>query len=228
MYLRNCETKKTALGLTVAALAALLANRSQAQSDSKFYLDVKTGVSLPQDLSIQSGSFGSTDSIKFETGLRADVGVGYNLCPSFAVELATGVIWNSVRSIAGNPLSDYGASADLYQIPLMVNGIYNIPLHGNFKPYIGVGVGGVIGELSGSNIPLFYYPGANQTYSDVDFTFAYQATVGFKYSLGPHAQIGLTYEFLGTTDHSWTDQNVPLKTDGTQSHSIMATFTWRF
>jgi opacity protein-like surface antigen len=223
MILKYQPTMKHSLGLAVAGATLILAVDGQAQDASRFYLDAKAGVALAQDTSVQASPFGNSGSIHFDTGFRADLGLGYNLCDCFAVELEPGVVWNSIHQIASNRLSEFNSSADLYQIPIMVNGIYKFPLHGNFKPYVGVGAGAVAGLFDGSNIPF-----TSSSYRDVDFTFAYQATVGFKYSVCQHAELGLAYEFLGTTDHEWSDQGVTFKSDGTMTHAILATLTWKF
>lgn len=214
--------KITAVGTTLLVAATA---HSRAQAADKLYLDINAGPAITQDAAIQNSPFGNTSNVQFDNGLRAGLGVGYNVTPSFAAELETGVIWNSVHSIQNNDLSALNASADLYQIPILANAIYK-PLHGSFQPYIGVGLGGVAGIFDSSNIPLFGPPGAG--FSDTDFTFAYQAKVGFKYAVSDHVDLGLAYEFLGTTDHNWTDGGHTLKTDGTMTHAILATFTWRF
>jgi len=40
--------------------------------------------------------------------------------------------------------------------------------------------------------------------------------------------LGVAYKFVGTADHNWHNNNITLKTDGTMTHTILATFTWRF
>jgi len=85
---------KRSLGLAVAGATLIFAADGQAQDTNRFYLDAKAGVALAQDASILTSPFGNSGSIHFDTGLRADLGLGYNLCDSFAVELEPGVIWN--------------------------------------------------------------------------------------------------------------------------------------
>lgn len=206
--------------LLVAATA-----HSEAQAADKLYLDINAGPAITQDTTVQQSPFGNTGKIQFDTGLRAGLAIGYKVTPSFAAELETGVIWNGVHSIQNNTLSTLGASADLYQIPVLADVIYE-PLHGSFQPYVGAGLGGVAGIFDSSNIPLFAPPGAS--YSATDWTFAYQLEAGFKYAVSEKVELGLAYKFLATTDHSWTDSGVTFKTDGTMTHAILATFTWRF
>lgn len=211
----------------MAGTTLLLAAAAQAQSADKMYLDVRAGVALPQDAAIKDAFLGNGGNLSFDAGLHAGVNLGYNFCQSLAAELETGVVWNSINSIQGNSLSTGSASADLYQIPVLMNVIYK-PWHGAFVPYFGVGIGGVAAIFNGSNIPGSFFPGSSPDFSDMDFVFAYQATAGFKYSVSEHIDLGLAYQFLGTDGPSWSDNNVTLSTDGVLTHSIMATFTWRF
>ena len=225
-----------ARGLTVVGTSLFLAAaNSHAQPTNltdKLYLDVSAGPAFQQNISIKDGTgFGDGGDVSFDTGLRAGVDVGYNFNQSFAVELDAGVIRNTINQIGIQPLSPVGATAELDEIPLLVNGLYHFPLPGAFKPYVGAGVGVVVGIFDGSNIPGFYFsypPGSSTAYSDTDLTFAYQIEAGFKYSVGKHMDFGLAYKVVGTSDHSWTDNNITLKTGGTMTHAIMATFTWRF
>lgn len=214
--------KIAAVGTTLWMAATA---HSQAQSADKLYLNVNAGPAITQDASIQNSPFGNTGNIRFDTGLRADLGLGYEVTPSFAAELETGVIWNGVHSIQNNNLSSLNASADLYQIPVLADVIYK-PLHGSFQPYVGAGFGGVAGLFDSSNVPLFAPPGSS--YSATDWTFAYQFEAGFKYAVSEKIELGLAYKFLATSNHDWTDSGVTLKTDGTMTHAILATFTWRF
>jgi hypothetical protein len=41
-------------------------------------------------------------------------------------------------------------------------------------------------------------------------------------------EMGIAYKFIGTTDHSWSANNVNFDTDGTMTHAILANFTWKF
>jgi len=182
---------------------------------SNWYLNGDAGGALQQD--VYDKSDGGT--LSFDPGLRADVALGYNINDSFAVELESGVIWNSVDALSGTPLSTYGQSADLYQIPIMLKGIYHLRT-GKFVHYVGVGVGGVASIFDLTS----HISGPNG--SDADFTFGYQAEAGVKYMLSDRASIGIGYKFLGTLEHSWTLETFNLKTDPTYTHVIFASFNW--
>ncbi len=223
----SCKITLAGISLVLAAAHthAQCTNQCASVSElsvSRLYLGADIGAAFQQDDSIRSSAFGNSGKVDYDAGLRAGVHLGYNWLPCFATELETGVIYNDINSINGNVFSNFGASGALYEIPLLVNFIYK-PLHGRFQPYVGAGCGGAVTIFDSSAAPLF---GSN--FNDSDFAFAYQGEVGFKYSVSRHVQLGLAYQFLGTTDHSWSDHGVPFKTDGIMTHSIVATFDWRF
>ena len=215
---------------TAGALVLLAATSGHAQSADKFYVNVDGGVAFQSDVAIKGGTgfVGPGGDIKFDTGFRAGAELGYKLNRSFALELETGVIVNSINQVGIQKLSDVSASAQLDEIPLLLNCVYSFPLKGHFKPYIGVGAGMMIGIFDGSKIPGSYFPGQSQSYNDTEYVFAYQAEAGLKYSVSKHIDLGLAYKFVGTTDYSWSANSINLKTDGTMTHSIEATITWRF
>jgi opacity protein-like surface antigen len=213
--------KKSCGWMVVGSAMSLAAAHAQAQC-TNLYVDVSAGPAIQQDISVHNSSFGNGGTVNFNDGVRASVKIGYDLTPSFAAELETGIIWNGINSIHGNTLSDFGANANIYEIPLLANFIYK-PLHGAFEPYVGVGCGGVAGIFDESSTPLI-----GSSFNDSDFVFAYQAEVGFKYAVSQNVELGLAYQFLGTTDHHWSDNGVFLNTAGTMTHAITATFTWRF
>jgi OOP family OmpA-OmpF porin len=216
----------------VAVLAAAASSRAQStNSTTGFFATADGGGAWSQSAHIQDHTafqFG-TGQIKFDTGFRAGATLGYNLSDAFAIALEAGVIQNDITEVGGGQrLSTLGAKASLDQIPLLINGVYTLPLKGAFKPYVGLGLGTVIGIFDGSKIPGSSSDIGHEKYDSTDFTFAGQAEVGCKYALTKNIDLGLVYKFVATTDHSWSDNSIHLKTDGTLTHAIEATFNWRF
>ncbi len=177
---------------------------------SPYYIDGQVGAAFLQDVTIKN-SGGAKAS--FNTGVRADVVLGYNLSDCFAVEFNTGAIWNSVDNVSG-------ANINLYQIPFLGNLVYKTPVWNGFSGYIGAGAGG--------EAALFSVNASGQSASDNDFTFAYQGLAGVKYAICKNADIGVGYKFLGTLDHHWTIAGQGLSTEALYTHSIMATLTFKF
>lgn len=212
-----------------AATLLLAAASSHGALTDNWYLDFGAGGAFQQNVSIKSGTgFGPGGDVRFDPGFRIGLDLGYNLNDSFAIEFDAGMARNTINQVGIQKLNSFGANAELDEIPLLINGIYKFPLHGAFRPYVGVGIGAAISIFDSSNIPGSFFPGQKPQYSDADTVLAYQAELGFKYSVGEKVDLGLAYKFLGTTDHSWNDNNVNLKTDGTMTHAIEATLTWHF
>ena len=187
--------KKSHVLTLVGASTVLAAFESRAQCTncaSPFYIDAGLGLAIQQDAEIQNSPFGNSGDVQFDPGLRADIHLGYKLNHSFSVELETGVIWNTVNNFrtpgGDNKASTQGYNADLYELPLLANFVYR-PLHGAFQPFIGIGGGGAATMFDAANIPLF----ANH-FSVTDWTFAYQAEVGFSYAVSRSVKLGLAYE----------------------------------
>lgn len=96
-------------GLSAGALA-LAAAASHAQSAGKFYIAGDGGAAFQEQISIRNlNSFVSGGEVKFDTGSRAGLLLGYNWRPSFATELDASVIRNSINTIGGDDLSAFGA-----------------------------------------------------------------------------------------------------------------------
>jgi opacity protein-like surface antigen len=217
--------------LSVAGASALFAAWSgHAQCVSNFYVDAALGAAFQQNVSIHASAFGNSGNVEFDPGIRADLHFGYNITQSFAAEIESGVIWNNINNFhtpnGDNKASTLGYSADLYEVPVLANFVYR-PFHGAFQPYIGVGCGGTAGIFDSEHVPLYsnvYSDGFNAT----DWTFAYQAELGLKYAITKSIQLGIGYEFLGTTAHDWTNDGYTLKTSGTLTHAVVASFSWEF
>jgi len=194
--------------------AASLAANAHAQ-EREYYLNIDAGVSLVQNLNIKGGN-----TIELNPGARFGGAFGWQFSQPLAAEFETGLTLNSVDKIGGVAVSSYGGRADIYQIPMLVNLVYTLPVQGKIKPYIGVGGGG-IATVADMQTPL-------GGIDDTDFTFGYQGFVGVKWALSERADVGLGYKFLASLDHSWSSRGVTLKTDAAFTHSLMLSFCWKF
>lgn len=205
-------------------LATAMSGR--AQTADHFYAGAEGAVAFAQNLSILDGTGFSGDGgnrIKFDTGWRVGGYVGYSFCQYFAAQVDSGVIWNNISTIGIQSLNGV-SSAHLEQVPVLAEGLFTYPL-GRFKPYLLAGAGSSFGIFKGSN---FQSLGGPPAYDNTDTTFAYEAGLGFTYSLSKNLEVGVAYKFFGTTDHSWTADTINLKTDGSMVHTIEATLSWRF
>lgn len=226
--------KTTLRYLTGAGLALLMAGSVQAQnqpqwsaqppSANRFYIGGDVGGSLEQSISLKN--LGTRAG--FDPGIRGDIDFGYNILDQLALEFDTGVIWNRMHTEGAQIIAPQANRADLYQVPLLGNIIFKAPLPGGFVPYIGAGAGGVLSTLELSHDDNF--DSFRDRTSDTDFTFAYQGLAGLKYELGWNMEVDLGYKFMGTLDHRWfgDDPDLVVHSGPTLSHSILASFTWKF
>ena len=180
----------------------------------RLYLGADAGLALQQEVTIKDSGGAK---ISFDPGARFDVAVGYHFTDAWAAEFQTGVIYNSIDKIAGISLDSQGLSANLYQIPLMANLSYTLPVRERVSAYLGAGVGGVVG--------VFHGEGGGESTDHTDLTFGYQGILGLKYALNDKMGLGLAYKFLGTTDH---DFGSGVKSEGTRTHSVLVAFTIKF
>jgi opacity protein-like surface antigen len=199
------------------------------EAKAKLYLNADFGGAFRENAQLrQSQGIVPQYSTTFNPGIRADIDLGYNLNDSWAVELETGFIWNSVDEIGGTPLGSYSQSIDLYSIPVLANIIYKVPTKTSWTPYFGVGAGGVVG--------IFDFKTSGTDFSDTDFAFAWQAEAGLKYALTKNASFGIAYKFLGTLNQRYYlgggypggTMNDHVKLDGVYINAVEASFTWTF
>ena len=192
---------------------------------SKWYLTGDVGGVFQQDTTFsQSTSPGVKTPGTFNPGIRGDIAVGYNLNKSFAVELESGVLWNSIDKFGGVTLSQASQSLDFYSIPVLAKVVYKVPTGNAWTPYFGVGAGGVIGMADFQNT-------AGHS-SDTTFIFAYQAEAGLDYALTKNTSVGIAYKFLSTPTQRYylngPGINDHITLTGIYTHAIVASFTWKF
>lgn len=208
---------KQKISFLLAAGIVPLATTAMAEDFSAHtYLSADLGAAFQQKLRIRS----SGELIDFHNGARGDIAFGYQATPWLAAEIATGAIGNAGDTIGGVTLRSFGGSLDLYQIPVMANVIVSAPRWHGFKPYIGGGFGGVAAMIDFQR-PL-------GSVRDTDFTFSYQGMAGVNYQVCKNVELGVGYKYLLTEDHNWMEHGVTLRTVGTGTHSVQASFIWSF
>ena len=110
-------------------------------SSQDWFIGADAGVSLQQDVDLKEflGTPLSGAKIEFDPGLRFDVLGGYRFTDQLSVILEAGYIFNSVKSIAGTPLSGSGGDINLHQVPILANVSYTFALNCPIKPFFGDG-----------------------------------------------------------------------------------------
>lgn len=162
-----------------------------AADGSPLYFNVDAGMNII-DLGISE--------VDTDVGFRVDLGLGYKLSSSssvvVAVELESGFLYNSISDV----------DANIWQIPVLANVVLTFMPESNWKPYIGVGGGGVYWQIEGGG----------SSYDEFDG--ALQALAGIKYKVGQQSEVGLGYKALWVfTDLSGMDSVI--------NHSILLTYT---
>lgn len=175
---------------------------------SPIYVQAQGGAVYMQDLQVNVGTH---EEFKFNTGARADLVVGYKFSRHWSTELDFGVIWNAFDTYGNYSFTP--GKADLYQIPVMVNYLYRLPIGRSFEGYLGAGIGAVV--------TVFHINDSGLNFQDSDVTFGGQGLAGLNYHLSRQVDLSLAYRFLGTTSHKWTDQGFYTQTDGAMSHSLL-------
>ena len=218
------------------------------------YFLADLGVVIPQDATIADiGSTGSSfglsgASLSLDPGMRFDVGVGLNLTDWFAVEVASGLIWNGVDKVqgtildttggaAGTDLPLDGGSGNIYNIPIMFNGQFRLPVAKDTRLLLGGGVGAIWSDANVGSITTPAVTGLEATVDGSALAFAYQASAGLEWTLTNNVTFGVRYTFLGTTELNYGSAsfNTPLlvgsadiKADALYTHSILATLKLEF
>ena len=187
----------------------------------KVYLGFDMGPAFQHGITI-TDTIGDSDHVTFGTGVRLDCQLGYNFTPHWAAELETGLIIVPVNNsvFLGTDFMD----VSFVEFPIMLNVIYTQPLGDHLSAYVGGGVGGAFSDYSNE------FGEATEN----DSTFAYQGLAGLKYTFNQRWELGLTYKFLGTTEHnlgSGLDSNfnpTTFQSNGTMTHAVLVALTCRF
>ena len=201
--------------------SALAVQAADVEKTSYFKLDA--GLSIVNDIDIKNPQdldffdLGVTDvKLKTDPGVRVDLAGGYNFSKCWALEIEAGFTFNSIKELEASAFGISGTEEldmNLFQIPLLVNVIYRLPLDSKFKPYIGAGAGGVWSIISGDDVD-----------SENDIAFAFQGMAGVDYELNDKTDIGIGYKFLGALEQDFGG----VETENIYTHAILATFNFRF
>jgi opacity protein-like surface antigen len=143
---------------------------------------------------------------KFKNGIGLNIGVGYQLCETLAVEVRSGVLWNEIKGFNETQMNENitGGEGDVYQIPLMASLIYSIPISEKLSIGLKAGVGIQWTDFNASNIE-FSSPGVQSSFGSYDHTStAFRWEVGFQLAnqIAHNVRIGGGVLFSGTSSVS--------------------------
>jgi len=206
--------------ISILILFGLSLVRVTASDDDirRFTFEVNPGVVWMQDVSYREP--GVSGSFSVDPGPSLELALGYNLNHSLLIELQSGLLLFAGSSSHLNQFEDY-VSDDIYQVPIMARLLYKVPLHSRFRPFLGVGVGGVYTSVD-ETADVGIFGGPTSTHSD--FTFGYQACAGVRYQINRLLALGLEYDFMGTLEHSFNS----LHFSETYSHTVAVSLSLQF
>lgn len=256
------EPGADALGISAASTVTMTtpqappaaATRPSAPIIDDLYFLADVGVAIPQDADIENIASTNTSlglsgaKLSLDPGVRFDLGLGYNLTDWFAVEVASGLIWNGVDKVEGTvtdtpagfiganlPLA--GGSGNVYNIPILFNGQFRIPVGKDLKVVLGGGIGTIWSDASVNGITTPLVPGLQASVNGSSWAFAYQGNAGVEWQLSSNVALGVRYAFLGTTELNYgtANFNTPLlvgsadiKANALYTNSIMANLRFEF
>ena len=214
----------------IAALACVLSIPAFAQ-DSRWTARCDIGGTIPEDANLTMlGGPVSGQKFKMDPGFQMDLSFGYRLTPWLEIGPEFGLTYNTVHSIGW---LEY-PSTSIAQIPLMANLTVESPWPGRFRPYAGVGVGGVASLLSfGGDHHYDYYYDYGPDGSGADFSLGVQAFAGLRYQFNENWSMGVVYRYLYTDRQEfdvdwWSGWSFKVAVDSIQLHSICLVFAGTF
>jgi opacity protein-like surface antigen len=185
-------TKSLLAGAAFAA-AALLGTTAAQADDAGWYASLGGGVNWVDEIS------GNGVSMDFEAGYSIVGAVGYAYADSETGRFrAEGEIsWTSNELDSATALgTTVNLGGELDQFGFMVQGLYDFLPDSGIRPYLGVGIGVVDGEVTATV--------AGVTLKSDGTNFAYRGLAGVGIALGDSATLDVGYRFTGVT----SDENI--------------------
>jgi opacity protein-like surface antigen len=195
--------------------------------DAGPYASFDAGPTFYQDGGLKIFGGPASGSVHYNAGASGDASIGFAFNKYVATGVEFGINTTSINSIPGYSLSD----AQFYNIPFLATVTFTYPVpHSFVTPYIGGGVGGSDSVFDPSrmyNINNQYFV----TGAEDDVVFAWEAYAGLRFQLTPNMTLGIGYKYFGTGDPNFSYPPAPnfnVSFRGVETHSILASFTWRF
>lgn len=213
-----------------------------------WYTAPALGASLIRDTDINpfsgstSGTTVSSSSgfLSYDPGFRMDIPVGARITDWFALEFAPGFMVNSLNYLQPNGNFTIGSQTvqggqqvnlqgDYYQIPILANFLFTIPIDPRFTISAGFSVGGMVTAVQTTSVQ-----GVNMETSDgisTALAFAYAGQFSLDFPFMENMQAGLTYKYTGTGAQDFTGGSFFqfIQADnGTATQSVQAYYLYRF
>lgn len=177
---------------------------TEVEAPNRWYAAAAIGGNFALDAKIKDSYL---PKFMFKNGVGLNIGVGYALCETLAVEVRSGVLWNEIKGfnetgmVGTTPFTTTGGDGDVYQIPLMANLIYSVPINEKLSVVLKAGVGIQWTDFNVNNIVLSS-PGVQNSVVSYDHTStAFRWEVGFQLAkkIAHNVRIGGGVIFSGTS-----------------------------
>lgn len=214
-----------------------------------WYVAPAMGISMISDTDINqfSGNTSGTTvssgaaTLAFNPGFRMDCPIGAKITDWFALEFAPGFMLNTIQyieptngslSIGTQTVSQNGQASlvgDYYQIPMLANFLFTIPIHPQFTITAGFGVGGMVSAAQTTSLQGVSLEGSDGI--GTALSFAYSGQFGLDFPFSEKMQAGLYYKYTGTGAQDFTGGNFfqfVQNNNGTSTQSVEGYFLYRF
>jgi hypothetical protein len=183
------------------------------EANSGVYLRLNAAANFLDDVDIKNVPLSAITTvgiqnakISFNTGMNLDIGIGIPLTQSLALEISSGVAYNSVGSVSGTWItaagSDTAAGGDghVYQVPLVAELVFTVYDNNTLQVNLRGGAGL---QWTNADIKNVYAsslgPAFNASLSGNAFAFRYQFGIDFLVTIAPNISLGANCGYSGTT-----------------------------
>jgi outer membrane protein OmpA-like peptidoglycan-associated protein len=200
------------------------------------YIRLEGGATMPMKV-LASGSSGLNFSFKPSVGEIGGAAFGWRLAP---VRLEIDADWShagvssihygndaGLGAVVGKPSfsgTTVPVSGSIQNVPVMLNGYFDLVNHTRFEPYVGVGVGFStvrLHDITANNAMRLINSSAKTT-------FAFQPIVGANLQVSDHVSVGLQYRYFRSLDPQFTDRAGHRFTINNSAHNVLASLTYHF
>jgi hypothetical protein len=171
---------------------------------------VEFGAAVVPDLDGRLSWFGGTNTYTDDLNLEFDL--GFAMAGGFrekfqswlAVEFEAGLFYHSLDQATTPAGRVWTLDFDLYQVPIMLNVVFELPGEHRVTPFVGGGAGAMVSWLeTGIRLPADDGTWLPVDESSVEAAFAYQAFAGLRLRTGDAGAISLTYRLVGGGSPTW-------------------------
>ncbi len=173
-------------------------------------------------------------SLSMDAGVAWNTALGWRVTDQFAIEVASGIFYNTFGSLSGAISYDgttLAGSVDvggsLLQVPVMAGARLELPVARDLWLNLGASAGGIY--LHG-DLDTTISDGVGEVRingSDGAWAFAYSATIGLEWDLSADWGVGIAYRFVGTTSANFGPFDF-IGAAGVYNQNVAATVTLRF